>query len=119
MNAIDAVIHIAGQNGNISIETDSTYSARRNANCSNTFALGVNNHQIVRAVILSKSKEPIPHRHEHVATERIITKLKQSGLTLKNIVHDRNYQVSKVIQSATEDDIITLNESTEQNEFGM
>ena len=107
----DEAITTEVQEGSTSIETDSTYSARRNAYCSNTFALGIKNHQIVGSEIISKQEEAITHRHEKLSTERVIATLQGKGLKFKNIVHDRNYQVSSIIETLNED------KGTEQNDM--
>ena len=100
-------------NGQIDIEIDATYSARRNANCSNTFALGVKSHQIIGAEILCKQDEAIPQRHEMVATERIIRKLQSKGIKFKN------NQVSKVIATnvLSENTNESDRENVEQNDI--
>ena len=97
----------------ISIETDSTYSAKKNAYCSNTFPLGVNNHQIVGAEILSKQDEALTHRLEQFTTERIIAELQNRGLKFKNIIHDRNHQVPNLIEKVIDNDETDI----EQNEI--
>ena len=85
------------ENG-ISIMSDCRHGHRRNANDSDTVLLGVESHKVVHSVHLTKAIDPIPQRHEAVATRQAYEHFNNNNIQIKTHVHDANASVNKIVE---------------------